>query len=69
MLIDWGTSPHPAASAPPGCHLRQLHLQHPNADLINKLLAAASLPAGVRRGRRPQITAMIDTPKGPVSFP
>lgn len=50
--IDWGASPHPAASAPPACRLLALHGEHPRPGAVRPLLAALDVTLEVRRGKR-----------------
>ncbi|MEE2907268.1 MAG: VOC family protein, partial [Planctomycetota bacterium] len=69
MLIDWGDSPHPAASAPVGCRLLELHLEHPKAEAVTTLLAAIGISLEVQTGSVPCISAVIDTPVGTLQLP
>jgi hypothetical protein len=42
FLIDWGTTPHPAAALP-GCRLAGLRAEHAHPELIAPLLSALDL--------------------------
>ena len=69
MLIDWGDSPHPAASAPAGCRLLELHLEHPEGPAVTTLLAAIGISLEVETGSAPGISAVIETPAGTLQLP
>ena len=69
MLIDWGSSPHPAASAPRGCQLAELRLGHPDPAAVSQLMRAVGIPVDVARSDAPSINAVLDTPNGLVSLP
>ena len=64
FLIDWGTSPHPAATAPKGARLLNLRAEHPDADRIRRMLQALSLGLQVHPGPAPALIAEIDCPNG-----
>jgi hypothetical protein len=68
FLIDWGTSPHPAASAAPGLSLASLRGEHPDAARVAALLARLGLPLPVDPGPAPALVATLDTPRGPVTL-
>jgi hypothetical protein len=68
ILIDWGSSPHPASSAPTGCTLVGLALRHPEAGSLSTLLGRLGLPMVVEPGEVPTITATIETPAGTISI-
>ncbi len=69
-LIQWGQV-HPCDSLPPsGVTLRQLALQHPQAATLQTACDAIGV-AGcvtVATGDAPQLTAQLDTPRGPVTL-
>ena len=64
FLIDWGQTPHPALSAPPGAILKDLQAEHPEPHRAQKALALLGLTLSVRRGPIPALTALLETPKG-----
>ncbi len=66
LLINWGDSPHPAESAPGGCRLSELHLEHPEADRLGKLLESLQIPVEVLVGDTPSIVVTIDGPNGSI---
>lgn len=66
LLIDWGNSPHPAESAPGGCRLAELHLEHPDGDRLGELLDNVQIPIKVVVGDTPSIHATIDGPNGSI---
>ena len=66
FVIDWGASPHPSESVPPGCQLRSFVVLHPNADELARLYAALDIPVPVKRGAYPGFIAELATPNGDV---
>jgi hypothetical protein len=68
FLIDWGDSPHPAASAPAGVHLRQFTLEHPEPAAVARQLAVLGIEIPVRLAAQPVLVAELDTPRGPVTL-
>jgi Glyoxalase-like domain len=64
FLIDWGTSPHPAASAPPGVSLLALRAEHPNPAGVRTLARALGLNLPVTKGPRAALIAGLQTPRG-----
>jgi len=65
-FIDWGSSPHPAATAPRGATLVALRAEHPDASRVEKLLKQIGLNLPVQAGRRGGLIATIDGLKGRV---
>jgi hypothetical protein len=68
FLIDWGASPHPAASAPGGISLVALRAEHPNPAGVGSLLRALDLNLPVTRGPRATLIATLETPRGLVEL-
>jgi hypothetical protein len=66
FFIDWGTSPHPSATAARGATLAQVRAEHPDADRTQKMLDALGLDLKVQKGSAPAIIATIDSPRGRV---
>ena len=64
FFIDWGASPHPAASAPGGASLSALRGEHPNPAGAAALLRSLGLELPVTKGPRPALIAVLDTPRG-----
>ena len=67
-LIDWGSSPHPSATAAKGVTLVGLRAEHPNAEKVQKMLTQLGLDLVVTRGPRPSIIATFDSPRGKVEL-
>jgi hypothetical protein len=65
-FIDWGTSPHPAASAPRGATLVALRAEHPDAPRVERMLRQIDLDLSVQSGPQAALVATIDSPKGRV---
>jgi hypothetical protein len=68
FFIDWGSSPHPAATAARGASLQQLRAQHPDAVRVQRMLATLGLDLRVEDGPAPAIIATIDSPRGRVEL-
>lgn len=68
FLIDWGDSPHPAATAPTGARLLALRLEHPHPDSITPALRALGLDMDVARAPVAAIVATIESPNGTVEL-
>ena len=50
FFIDWGTSQHPASTAPRGLRLVSLHAHHPEPDRLERVLSGAGIVLPVERG-------------------
>ena len=68
FFIDWGETPHPAASLPKGCVLIALRAEHPDAKRIRAELSALGLNLRVDAGSAPALIATIRTPHGDVDL-
>jgi hypothetical protein len=70
FLIDWGSSPHPSATAPSGVRLRRLRAVHPDPDELRRVLVALGLASDVmiEQARTPRLIADLDSPNGPVEL-
>lgn len=68
FFIDWGKTPHPAASAARGGTLVDLRAEHPDAEHVGAQLITLGLPLTVTRGARPALVASIETTRGRVEL-
>ena len=68
FFIDWGKTPHPAASLPKGCVLVALRAEHPDANRIQADLSALGFDLRVDAGSAPALIATIRTPHGDVEL-
>ena len=68
FFIDWGASPHPAGSAPPGGSLLALRAEHPDPAGVASLLRALGIDLPVTRGHRPALIAVVQGPRGTVEL-
>lgn len=68
FFIDWGTSSHPAASAPGGASLAALRAEHPNPAGVADLLRALGVDLPVTKGPRSALIAVLQTPNGLVEL-
>jgi len=68
FFIDWGTTPHPAATATRGASLVALRAEHPDVESIQKTLNALGLNLHVQKGPRAALVARINGPRGNVEL-
>ena len=68
FLIDWGTTPHPALSAPQGAVLAELRLEHPDAVRVRSMLRVLGVDVPVASAQAPAIVAGIDCPRGRIAL-
>jgi hypothetical protein len=68
FFIDWGQTPHPAASAAQGGTLIGLSAEHPDPERVSTLLGHVGLDLQVKNGPKPALIATIDSPRGRVEL-
>ena len=68
FFIDWGTTPHPSASAARGATLRALNVEHPDPDGVRAALRRLRIDVPVSGGQAPALVATIDTARGVVQL-
>jgi hypothetical protein len=68
FLIDWGASPHPAATAPDGGALISLRAEHPDPSSVERCLNVLEVEIAVARGQTPALVATIRTRRGDVEL-
>jgi hypothetical protein len=68
FFIDWGDSPHPADSAPPGPVLESLRAEHPEPTVVMHALSAVGINLLVESGPRPALIATLRTEGGLVEL-
>jgi hypothetical protein len=68
FFIDWGTTPHPAATATAGVSLIALRAEHPEPEQVQKMLHGVGINLQVAAGTRPALVATLDTPRGRVEL-
>jgi len=64
FFIDWGESPHPAATSPLGGSLVGLRARHPEPAEVRTMLGALGLTLDVEPGESPQLIATLETLRG-----
>jgi len=67
-FIDWGSSPHPSATAARGATLVRLRAEHPDTPRVQKMIDALGLHLRVEKGSTPAMIATIDSPRGRVEL-
>jgi hypothetical protein len=68
FFIDWGTSPHPAATSEAHVTLVDLRAEHPDPESVRRMLRALGLALGVWKGSAPALIATLDSPRGRVEL-
>lgn len=68
FLIDWGDSPHPAASAAAGCTMASAAVWTPDAANVATALAIVDLHIPVEEATEPAIQLGLETPQGSVTL-
>ena len=68
FLIDWGSSPHPAESAPQGVTLVGLRGEHPDARSVRDVLRTLDLDLVVTTSVTLALIAVLSTPKGTIEL-
>ncbi len=68
FVIDWGSTPHPAATAAAGASLAGLRAEHPDPGRVVRLLEALGVGLQVSRADRPALIATIQGPRGRVEL-
>lgn len=68
FFIDWGDTPHPAASAVSGGRLVALRGEHPEGDRVRQALQRLGLDLPVTPGPTPSLVVTIETATGPVDL-
>lgn len=68
FFIDWGSSPHPAASAPRGPAMLSLRAEHPNPERLERALATVGLVMSIVRASEPGLIATLRTSRGDVEL-
>jgi hypothetical protein len=64
ILVDWGTTPHPARTAPAGLRLVALAASHPRAVELEAALSAIGADIAVTPAPEPGLVATLEGPKG-----
>lgn len=68
FFIDWGDSPHPAATAAKGLTLLALRGEHADSPRVGKILMQLGLDLPLQTGPAPALFATIDSPRGRVEL-
>jgi len=68
FFIDWGSSPHPADTAPGGVILTALRAEHPAPGPVEAVVEALELQLPVDFGSAPTLVATLQCPAGTVEL-
>jgi hypothetical protein len=68
FFIDWGKTPHPAATATRGASLIGLRAEHPDPEQVQRALSQLGLDLRVQRGPRAALIATVSGPRGQIEL-
>ena len=68
FLIDWGSSPHPSATAARGLKLVDLRAGHPEPERVRSVLEACGVDLAVELAAEPALVATLESPRGRVEL-
>ena len=68
FFIDWGDSPHPAASVPGGAELIDMHVTHPSPERVRETFTRLGLNIAVEKGNSPAIIATLNCAGGTITL-
>ena len=69
FFIEWSQdTPHPSTTAPSGCTLMTMELEHPSPERLQLLFRTVRLPMKVSKSERSGMTVTLDCPRGRVEF-
>ena len=68
FLIDWGTTVHPASTAPRGPALLSLRAEHPEPTRVERAVLALGLDLSVTHASQPRLIARLRTQRGEVDL-
>lgn len=68
FFLDWGGSPHPAATSPAGARLVEFRAEHPNPAVFRDQLRQLGLVLRIDVGPLPALIAIIESPRGRVEL-
>jgi hypothetical protein len=68
FLIDWGSTPHPGASAPSTVTLVGLSAEHPDPSSVRPVIEALGIDLTVVDGPAPALVAVFQTEAGRVEL-
>jgi Glyoxalase-like domain len=68
FFIDWGETPHPAATAAAGASLIDFRAEHPDPDAVRTILTGLGLDLRVTKAARPALVATIAGRRGNIEL-
>lgn len=68
FLIDWGTTVHPASTAPAGPALLSLRAEHPEPSRVGRAVSVLGLELPVTHAFQPRLIARLRTERGDVDL-
>ena len=68
FFIDWGMSPHPAASASAGLSLIELRAEHPSPQVLAHTFEVLGVSIPIRQSPKASLVATIAGPRGQIEL-
>jgi len=68
FFIDWGVSPHPAASASAGLSLVELRAEHPSPRVLAHTFEVLGVSLPIRQAPQASLVATVVGPKGQIEL-
>jgi hypothetical protein len=68
FLINWGSTVHPASTAPHGGELKSIRIEHPKADEVRTALAVLGAVIEVKQAKKYRLAATIKTKRGNIEL-
>ena len=68
FLLDWKKSTHPTVGLPLQCSIKSFTIEHPESELLKKLLEKLECPIDVYTANETSLKLILDTPKGDITL-
>jgi len=68
FLLDWKNSKHPTVGLPLDCSIKSFIIEHPESELLKKLLEKLDCPIEVYSANESSLKLVLDTPKGLITL-
>jgi hypothetical protein len=68
FFIEWGTTVHPASTAPRGPELLSLRAEHPEPRRVERAMSVLGIELPVTRAPQPRLIARLRTERGDVDL-
>lgn len=68
FVIDWGTTVHPASTAPRGPALLSLRAEHPDPPRVEQAMSVLGIELPVTQASQPRLVARLRTGRGDIDL-